>query len=642
MQDEREMPEHPFRNIALSLSGGGVRAVGYHLGTLDYLHRAGLLARVHTLSSVSGGSLIGIGYALSLKKGESFQEFYENICEFLPELNTLEDLLRILERREPPVASGSRTMITALAEVYRERYLARYYGDPTFAVFWEKEPVIPLKEIIFNATEFKSGFAFRFQKSEEKGVIGNAMLCLQEEHAKAIRMSDIMAASSCIPGGMEPLMFPQDFHWPGDEWQRGGKSKRPFCEQVEDYLRDRYNITSVPLMDGGVYDNQGITSIILTLARKLRVSKGVDEDTLFDQISSLEPIRPRDWARWVLRSMEECSDVKNQKDMGDVDLFIVSDTPILRDPMYAVTPRSNSSRTGFKHWIRNLTLGTIDKFVWVITFLLSISLFMLPKMSVKPTLAYTVFFYTEAAFLVLLILITVGSLVLIRIKGRQLAEAAVEVMPPMKRQWWSYAKSLRVGQIWDMTSLRASSMSALTSRIFMNRIRQLGYSLLYSHEEFEKRVMDNNINDIGSITAGGGGDLPEFVKSPTVATQAVVKRAAEMGTKLWIDKPDRARHDLDVLIAAGHVSTCFNVIEYLWQSHRDENGHLKENVRDLFEFAKADWQRLNEDPYWLVDDRQGAGRKPGVSFWETAASNKKRWQLPKRAKKQAQPAGQAN
>ncbi|MGB5345332.1 MAG: patatin-like phospholipase family protein [Woeseia sp.] len=636
MQSEHVLPDHPFKNIALSLSGGGVRAVGYHRGTLDYLHRSGLLDRVQTLSSVSGGSLVGIGYALSLKKGEPFQDFYDNICEFLPELNTLEDLLKILERREPPVASGSRTMITALAEVYRERYLARYYEDPTFAVFWEKEPVIPLKEIIFNATEFKSGFAFRFQKSEHNGVIGNAMLRLSEEHAKAIRMSDIMAASSCIPGGMEPLMFPQDFHWPGDVWRRGGKSERPYCENVENYLRDRYGITSVPLMDGGVYDNQGITSIILTLARRFRVSKGVDEDTLYDQIASLEPIRPRDWARWVLGSMEQASDVSNKKDLGDVDLFIVSDTPILRDPMYAVVQRPHTAHKGFKHWLRNLSLGAIDKFVWVTTFLLAISFFMVPKPPAGAPLPYTIFFYTETVFLFMLMILTVGSLVLIRVKGRQLTEAAIEVMPPMKRQWWSYAKRLRVGQIWDMTTLRATSMSALTSRIFMNRIRQLGYSLLYSHEEFEKRVMDNNINDIGSITAGNSGDLPEFVKSPSIAVQFVVTRAAEMGTKLWIDKPAHERHDLDVLIAAGHVSTCFNVIEYLWQSQRDENGEILESCRELYEFVQADWQRLNENPYWLVDERQQVGREPGKLFWHASAGKApRRWTLRRKPKQPA-------
>ena len=169
MNQEHTAPDHPFEHIALSLSGGGVRAVGYHLGTLDYLGRTGLLSQVHTLSSVSGGSLIGIGYALSLKNGEQFQDFYDNICEFLLELNTLEDLLVILERRDPPVASGSRTMITAMSQVYGEKYLARYYPDengecPKFGVFWNPEPDIHLKEIIFNATEFKTGSAFRFQK----------------------------------------------------------------------------------------------------------------------------------------------------------------------------------------------------------------------------------------------------------------------------------------------------------------------------------------------------------------------------------------------------------------------------------------------------------------------------------------------
>lgn len=49
MNTEAVSLDHPFDHIALSLSGGGVRAVGYHLGTLDYLEHAGLLSQVHTL-----------------------------------------------------------------------------------------------------------------------------------------------------------------------------------------------------------------------------------------------------------------------------------------------------------------------------------------------------------------------------------------------------------------------------------------------------------------------------------------------------------------------------------------------------------------------------------------------------------------
>lgn len=59
--------QHPFCRIALALSGGGTRAVGFHLGTLSYLDRVGLLEKVRILSTVSGGSAVGLGYAVYRK-----------------------------------------------------------------------------------------------------------------------------------------------------------------------------------------------------------------------------------------------------------------------------------------------------------------------------------------------------------------------------------------------------------------------------------------------------------------------------------------------------------------------------------------------------------------------------------------------
>ena len=233
------------------------------------------------------------------------------------------------------------------------------------------------------------------------------------------------------------------------------------------------------------------------------------------------------------------------------------------------------------------------------------------------------FYKFEIAFLALLAIGIATSVILLRRKGNRLVERAAKGMPPLKRSLWSYAKQLRLGQILEMTTLRATSMSALTARIFMNRIRQLGYSLLYSHEEFERRVMDNNINDINSITAGTTEDVPDFVKSPSEEVQSVVETASNMGTKLWISEPKKGeRHDLDILIAAGHISTCFNVIEYLWQAHRDEDGSLQDDVRELFEFAKSDWVRLNENAYLFVDERKGVGREAGVLFWKSSAGKK--------------------
>jgi NTE family protein len=49
--------------IGLALSGGGSRAIAFHLGCLRALHDLGILPRVKVISTVSGGSVIGALYA---------------------------------------------------------------------------------------------------------------------------------------------------------------------------------------------------------------------------------------------------------------------------------------------------------------------------------------------------------------------------------------------------------------------------------------------------------------------------------------------------------------------------------------------------------------------------------------------------
>lgn len=52
--DDGRQPDH---GLGLCLSGGGYRAMLFHLGALLRLNEAGLLARVDRVSSVSGGSI---------------------------------------------------------------------------------------------------------------------------------------------------------------------------------------------------------------------------------------------------------------------------------------------------------------------------------------------------------------------------------------------------------------------------------------------------------------------------------------------------------------------------------------------------------------------------------------------------------
>ncbi len=56
-----------MESVALSLSGGGFRASLFHIGALMKLAETGLLQRTTTLSTVSGGSIIGMLYYLHLK-----------------------------------------------------------------------------------------------------------------------------------------------------------------------------------------------------------------------------------------------------------------------------------------------------------------------------------------------------------------------------------------------------------------------------------------------------------------------------------------------------------------------------------------------------------------------------------------------
>ncbi|MGE5437697.1 MAG: patatin-like phospholipase family protein [Syntrophothermus sp.] len=61
--------------ISLSLSGGGSRAIAFHLGCLRALNKLGTLNQVNVISCVSGGSVIGTLYSYSNKPFAEFDEF---------------------------------------------------------------------------------------------------------------------------------------------------------------------------------------------------------------------------------------------------------------------------------------------------------------------------------------------------------------------------------------------------------------------------------------------------------------------------------------------------------------------------------------------------------------------------------------
>src|SRR5436309_10442819 len=57
MAESEYKPKEQRKGKALCLSGGGFRAALFHLGALRRLNEVGLLSKLNTITSVSGGSI---------------------------------------------------------------------------------------------------------------------------------------------------------------------------------------------------------------------------------------------------------------------------------------------------------------------------------------------------------------------------------------------------------------------------------------------------------------------------------------------------------------------------------------------------------------------------------------------------------
>lgn len=238
-----------FNTIALSLSGGGYRAAAFHLGSMAYLDRVGLLDKVTILSTVSGGTFTGALYALYLARGKSFKDCYRHLYQCMDTIDLVEEGLKMLSENSQHDRKGSHNLINAMADIYHHRF----FDEALFSEILDTNT--HLKEVIFNATEFHHGLTFRFLSSQSNGAkIGNAQVNITKDTAREIRVADMVAASSCFPGGFEPLKFPHDFIH-GTEPNLNKLLKKPPFEN------------GVGLMDGGIVDNQGIDSILTTLNR---------------------------------------------------------------------------------------------------------------------------------------------------------------------------------------------------------------------------------------------------------------------------------------------------------------------------------------------------------------------------------------
>lgn len=240
---------NPFQSIAISLSGGGYRATAFHLGALSYLNQVEyeetlLLERVKLISTISGGTFTGVSYVLTLAQGNDFKVCFDKLYTLLDNDQLVIDALeKVNDTSKWTAQTKNKNLINAFSEIYQ----AQFCDGEHFNKLLEHETIGHLEEFCFNATDLYNTLPFRFQKT---GKIGNGKMNIHKDAAAEIRLGDIMAASSCFPGGFEPMAFPQDFV----------REKNSLLEQE---WKDKGYPDNIALMDGGILDNQGIESVVL-------------------------------------------------------------------------------------------------------------------------------------------------------------------------------------------------------------------------------------------------------------------------------------------------------------------------------------------------------------------------------------------
>ncbi len=227
--DEGGGERGPSPGIALCLSGGGYRAMVFHLGALWRLNEGGYLPRLDRVSSVSGGSITAGVLAknwptLDFDSAGVGRGFRQGVVDPIRSLagRTI-DVSVILRGVLLPGSIGSR---------YAKAFERHLFNATTL----QELPDAP--RFIFNATNLQSAVLWRFSKPYMRDYrVG-------EVRNPRIGLATAVAASAAFPPFISPIVVKLD----ESSFTPGSGS---------DLQRPPYT-TRVVLTDGGVYDNLGL------------------------------------------------------------------------------------------------------------------------------------------------------------------------------------------------------------------------------------------------------------------------------------------------------------------------------------------------------------------------------------------------
>jgi NTE family protein len=283
-------PQKPIEEgIALCLSGGGYRAMLFHVGALWRLYEAGILGQVKRISSVSGGSVTAgvLGYRWAKLSFDPAR----TALDFVPEVVAP---LRSLAGRtvDIPAIVGGLLLPGRISD-----RLASAYDNALFhGASLQDLPDAP--RFVINATSVQSGVLWRFMKPYMRD------WRVGEVKGPLVRLADAVAASSAFPPYLSPFQLALDPAW--------------FTPNSGDGLERPPFTTKAVLTDGGVYDNLGLET----------AWKRYDTILVSDAGGRLSPDeKPKvNWLQHILRAVDIIDDqVRALRTRQVVDSYVAQE-----------------------------------------------------------------------------------------------------------------------------------------------------------------------------------------------------------------------------------------------------------------------------------------------------------------------------
>jgi predicted acylesterase/phospholipase RssA len=263
--------------VGLALSGGGFRASLYHIGVLANLAERDMLRHVEVISCVSGGSILGMYYYLKLRNllqakpdaniiRDDYVELVRQIeCEFLDGVQKNLRMRALFSPASNLLVLFSRASSTSnrLGRLYESELYAKAVGPGPHYMDqlkiqpagqedfyprydnWRRKAKVPI--IVLNSTTLNTCHNWQFTTTfmgEPPQTLADAQIDSNDRlrrmyyteaptSYRQVRLGDAVAASACVPGLFDPLVLDRLYE--------------------QDYV--------VRLVDGGVYDNQGIATL---------------------------------------------------------------------------------------------------------------------------------------------------------------------------------------------------------------------------------------------------------------------------------------------------------------------------------------------------------------------------------------------